>query len=312
VKFTPLVTLSGITERSLGIEYAAVETTRVRHEFVPAGEACSVAVEGQGKGRSMHDGIASDRPPVSRGQMKRDCKIGARFAYDSLSPEDASKLKRARVDILLQVSTTVKAIIEIGHQLLTVKSVLDRGQFGQWVETECDFSLRSAENFVRVARFVREKNATVANLSPTTLYLISARNAAPEFVKEVLALAATGATIRHADIVQRLDDYKSRTKEAEKHYELAKDNIELERISAVIEQASCNDDRNEVPKENVESERNSAVIEQASCNNNRNELVNANAQDILNRFGPDGVRFLLARRGNLMEALDVLEEKIGN
>jgi hypothetical protein len=213
----------------------------------------------------MHDGIASDRPPVSRGRMKRDREIGSRFAYDSVSPQDASKLKRARVDILLQVSTTVKAIIGIGHQLLTVKSVLDRGQFVQWVETECVFSLRSAENFARVARFVHEKNATVANLPPTTLYLISARNAAPEFVKDVLALAATGATIRHADIVQKLDDYKSRTKEAEKHYEVAKDNIESERNSAVIEQASCNDDRNEVAKDDVESERNSAVIEQMGC-----------------------------------------------
>jgi hypothetical protein len=45
----------------------------------------------------MHDGIASDRPPVSRGQMKHDRKIGSRFAYDSVLPEDASKLKRAGI-----------------------------------------------------------------------------------------------------------------------------------------------------------------------------------------------------------------------
>ena len=88
------------------------------------------------------------------------------------------------------MSTTVKAVVEVGQQLLTVKAVLDRGQFIQWVETGSDFSLRSAENFVGFARFVHEKSATVGNLFPATLYLISARDAEPQFVEGVLALAA--------------------------------------------------------------------------------------------------------------------------
>src|SRR5271168_1487011 len=138
----------------------------------------------------MHDGISSNQLPVCGGGNEQDRRVVRRFDYGSVSSEHARTLKRARGDIHLQMSTAAKAIVEIGRQLLIVKALLDRGQFVQWVETECVFSLRSAENYLRVARFVDEKNATVANLPPATLYLISARNAPPEFVSDVLALAA--------------------------------------------------------------------------------------------------------------------------
>jgi Protein of unknown function (DUF3102) len=226
----------------------------------------------------MHDGTASSGVPVFRG------RAGRRFDYDSLPPEHVRVLKEAFIQISLCVGGTAKAIVAIGRELLAVKALLDRGQFVRWVEAECVFSLRSAQNYMRVARFMDQQNATFANLPPATLYMISAKKAPPEFVSEVVALAKTSGVIYHADIVQRFKDYKS-------HKQGTK--TEQHEVNA------CD----VVPEGNGRVERISFDAEQS-------RFVNESARNIFDKFGEDGVRFLLGLRGNLMEALAVLEQEI--
>jgi hypothetical protein len=54
--------------------------------------------------------------------------------------------------------------------------MLGHGQFVQWLESECGFSLRSARNYMRASEFAADKNATIARLPPATLYRLSAKN----------------------------------------------------------------------------------------------------------------------------------------
>ena len=101
-----------------------------------------------------------------------------------------------------EIQSTVEGVCTIGANLRRAKKILGHGQFVHWVESECRFSLRSAENYIRASVFASERFAIVACLSPTILYLLSAKNAPPEVVSEVLARAANGGLfLRRGDPV---------------------------------------------------------------------------------------------------------------
>ncbi len=70
----------------------------------------------------------------------------------------------------------MEAICDIGVQLCGAKLKLGHGQFVQWVESECGFSLRSAQNYMRASEFAADKYATVALLPPATCTALSAKN----------------------------------------------------------------------------------------------------------------------------------------
>jgi hypothetical protein len=51
------------------------------------------------------------------------------------------------------------SIVWIGRDLLAVKQMLEHGQFVHWVAKECGFSIRTAQNYMRVAEFFEGKSA---------------------------------------------------------------------------------------------------------------------------------------------------------
>jgi Protein of unknown function (DUF3102) len=92
-------------------------------------------------------------------------KVGrATFDYASLSsPQTAEFLRKRATRIRQGVKSTVESICDIGVQLCGAKRMLGHGQFVQWVESECGFSPRSAQNYMRASEFA-DKYATVALL----------------------------------------------------------------------------------------------------------------------------------------------------
>ena len=81
-------------------------------------------------------------------------------------PTTAEFLRNRATRIRQGVKSTVEAICDIGVQLCGAKQMLGHGQFVQWVESECGFSLRSAQNYMRASEFAADKYATVALLPP--------------------------------------------------------------------------------------------------------------------------------------------------
>jgi Protein of unknown function (DUF3102) len=69
---------------------------------------------------------------------------------------------------------TVGDIIAIGGLLLEAKLQFRHGGFLPWVESEFDFSIRTAQNYMRAHKFAT-KNATVADLqlTPSALYALA-------------------------------------------------------------------------------------------------------------------------------------------
>jgi hypothetical protein len=110
------------------------------------------------------------------------------FDYSQLTEDFAGTLamtaerirKRAR-----QVSTD---IIEIGRELLTVKSELEHGQFLAWINAEFSWSERSAQYFMSIAAEWGDlPPATVADLPVKLLRDLSGKNAPADIKADIRA-----------------------------------------------------------------------------------------------------------------------------
>jgi hypothetical protein len=68
---------------------------------------------------------------------------GGSFDYAALPAELQERLRNQAFHIKAAMKSTVSAIIEIGRDLIAVQQHLEHGQFSDWVEAECGFSIRS-------------------------------------------------------------------------------------------------------------------------------------------------------------------------
>jgi hypothetical protein len=89
-----------------------------------------------------------------------------------------------------------KNIIEIGNLLIESRKHLDHGEWQPWVAENSGLSIRTAQNYLNAAEYVRSKSATVAdfitNLSPTVLYEMAAGHYDEQWEAAILAAAREG------------------------------------------------------------------------------------------------------------------------
>jgi hypothetical protein len=136
------------------------------------------------------------------------------FDYGSLSPEIAEAVRDKTDSIRHQLKAAKTAVVWIGRDLTAVKQRLEHGQFVHWVEEECGFSVRTAQNYMRVAEFFDGKSATLALLTPGTLYRLSAKNAPPELVNKVIARAAGGENVPEAEVARMFGEHNNLKRQA--------------------------------------------------------------------------------------------------
>jgi hypothetical protein len=207
-------------------------------------------------------------------------KVGrATFDYASLEPDDAAFLRGRAASIRQEVKSTVEAVYQIGVDLYGAKLRLGHGQFIEWVEAECGFSLRTAQNYVRASAFAADKFATVANLPPATVYRLSAKSAPPEVVKDVLARAARGESISDAEVTRMFRAAKGAP--------------------------GCNGTQDKGRRVGPQHEGPSPARAEAKY-----EIAKANARAIMKEFGRNGAILLLGIRDNIVETLTFLEQEI--
>ncbi len=84
-----------------------------------------------------------------------------------ISPAELQEVA-GRIKLLHKKAT--EHAVEIGRELLRIKAALPHGAFVKWVERECAFKIRMAQNFMTLAREV-ESNTGIAALVPSTLRL---------------------------------------------------------------------------------------------------------------------------------------------
>jgi SOS response regulatory protein OraA/RecX len=143
------------------------------------------------------------------------------FNYNALPAATAASLRKQAARIREGVKATTAAIIEVGRGLIAAKQDLEHNQFCEWVEKECVFSVRSAQNYMRAAEFAEGKNATVALLQPATFYKLAAKSAPPEIVQEVIDRAAKGEVVSDRGVIAALNEAKFQKRETEAKQRLA-------------------------------------------------------------------------------------------
>jgi hypothetical protein len=113
--------------------------------------------------------------------QQRDGRMSSlRLDYESL-PLSVAKFLRGQADRIRRQCAT--SAIQIGKALLEAKRHLSHGRFLRWVECEVCIPVRTAQAYMRVANWASDKGATVAHLSPSALYLLSASGVSEEFAE---------------------------------------------------------------------------------------------------------------------------------
>jgi hypothetical protein len=129
-----------------------------------------------------------------------------RFDYGPLSAAQVDELRAKATTIRSRAATMTPAIIDIGCNLLVAKQTLPHGRFSPWVETECGFAARSAQNYMRVAKFADGKSETVSLLTPSAIYALASKKAPPVVVDRVLQLLESNRVPTEGDVLRMLAD----------------------------------------------------------------------------------------------------------
>lgn len=144
------------------------------------------------------------------------------FDYSAVDEICRDDVRDAAVRIKVRMARTASDIVEIGMDLIAVKSALGHGQFLIWLDTEFGMSERTARNFISVAEKFGTKSATVADLTASVLYALSSPSTPDEVVSEVVERTDGGERFTAADVrelkaewAQRERDLKAKAESAD-------------------------------------------------------------------------------------------------
>jgi hypothetical protein len=122
------------------------------------------------------------------------------FDYGDVPADTAAVLRAQASRIRTMVRSTTETIIQVGNDLIAVKQTIGHGKFRDWIEAECGFSVRSAENYIKAAEFAEGKSATVAFLQPATVYRLAAKSTPAVLVQNVMRRAESGEVVSDVDV----------------------------------------------------------------------------------------------------------------
>jgi hypothetical protein len=145
--------------------------------------------------------------PSGTGVIGTPC--GGSFNYGDLSTDLATALRGRATRIREKARATTLGIIAIGQDLLAAKKELARGQFLIWAETECGLSIRTADNYMRAAKFAATfmesgKLETVSNLPAALIYKLGAKSTPPEIIGEVISVAESRGVVSEGAVRKKL------------------------------------------------------------------------------------------------------------
>lgn len=190
------------------------------------------------------------------------------FDYSVLAPDQATKAREAATFISERRQATTRAILDIGAKLIEVKASLGHGHFLSWLDAECGWSERAAQNYMQAAKSLGTKSATVADLPVTTVYELAK---APEPVRErVLERMETGRLP-----VEKVRILLSEEKDAERRAEADARKTPEQRKR----------DKERAAWEKAEHQKRMAKIEEAQAR--REAAGNRVAVMIMEKFGDD-------------------------
>lgn len=128
-----------------------------------------------------------------------------RFDYGDMSSSVATFLMGRAERIRRQASSSV---IGIGRDLVEAKRYLSHGAFIAWVEGEVGIPARTAQAYMRVAKWGPAKSAKISQLPVSLLYVLSASGTPEEFAADVVKRVESGERISVRAIHTELRDLR--------------------------------------------------------------------------------------------------------
>lgn len=132
------------------------------------------------------------------------------FDYNALDSETRIVVKQRTSEIRGLMRRAAQDIIDIGQKLIEVKEQLPHGQFGGWLETEFQWGVHTARNFMRVTETFSEKEK-ISLFAPSALYLLAAPSTPEAARQEAIARAESGEHITHTVSKQIVAEHKRST-----------------------------------------------------------------------------------------------------
>lgn len=99
----------------------------------------------------------------------------------------------------LRVKATEHAV-EIGRELARVKASLPHGAFVKWVEKECQFKIRTAQDLMKLAREANSNAQLVALMVPSTLRVLLSKGTPPAVRQVVMTRLEKGERVSRSDL----------------------------------------------------------------------------------------------------------------
>ncbi len=117
------------------------------------------------------------------------------FDYSSLDEETCEFIQQQTVELRGLIKHTVEDIFKIGQKLIEVKKTLGYGHFGNWLASEFDWTERTAQKFMNVAKRFDSEHCSELEFAPAALYLLAATSTPEEARQEALVRAGAGEKI---------------------------------------------------------------------------------------------------------------------
>jgi len=113
-----------------------------------------------------------------------------------------------RIRILRQKAT--EHAVEIGRELLRVKEHLPHGKFVRWVEKECEFRIRTAQDLMKLAREFESQKSVAALMLPSTLRIYLSKNTPVEVRERVKAKLESGESVSRSELHSAIAEAKGK------------------------------------------------------------------------------------------------------
>lgn len=138
------------------------------------------------------------------------------FNYDDLTPDVQTEIKLASERIKMRMKRTAEDIVEIGKELIAVKSRLPHGQFLPWIQAEFEMSRVTAFRFMQVAEKFGSQMFHHETFSPTVLFELSSPSTPDEVVEQAIKKAESGESVTVAEVKDLKAQVVAAKKENEK------------------------------------------------------------------------------------------------
>ncbi len=137
----------------------------------------------------------------------------SKFNYDALDSQRRNDIEQTTEAIRERLRKVAQNIWEIGKMLSEVQSKLERGQFDEWINSEFDWSRRTAYKFISVyKKFDQGINLEEINIATSALYLLAAESTPEEIRREFIQKAQQGEKITHQQVKKVVNEAKNVSK----------------------------------------------------------------------------------------------------